>query len=242
MKKLAVFYHIWAPEESGTWALLVDEQIKKLISSRLAYNASVYCCINSKQHEKIRDFVSQYKFIEILESSSNESDYEAFTLKHLYDFCIKNDIVESVLYFHTKGIRHFSFPVEYNVVKNVNSWRKFLEYGTIDKWREAVLQLQNHDVAGSNFHLHPRKHFQGNFWWATKNYIRRLDNPLSRTFADESFCHPEQVARVGCEMWIGSGDPKWFSDFNYPFDLESNTSSFDLYGYDIFPEYIDNSF
>ena len=242
MKKTAVFYHIWDPPESNSWLLLVDEQIKSLIISGLKYNANIFCCINGAQHEKIKDYVSQYEFINIIETSGDERQHEAFTLKHLYDFCNTDINTESIMYFHTKGIRHFSCPNEYHVVKNVNSWRKFLEYGTIQKWRECVTQLQTHDVAGVNFHLHPRKHFQGNFWWATTNYIRTLEHPLSRPFADESFCHPEQVERVGCEMWIGSGDPKWFSLYNYPFEISGESDSFDLYNNDIFPHYIYNSF
>lgn len=242
MKKFAVFYHIWAPAESNSWILLVDEQIKNLISSGLAYNSEVFCCINSERHKEIEEYVSQYKFLNIIESSNDLRQYEAFTLKHLYELSFERENFEAVMYFHTKGIRHFSNPTEYHVVKNVNSWRKFLEYGTINKWRESVSQLQSHDVSGANFHVHPRKHFQGNFWWSTTDYIRRLEHPLSKCFADVSFCHPEQLERVSCEMWIGSGDPRWFSIYNYPFFIDGENNSFDLYNYDIFPKYLQNSF
>ena len=242
MKKIAVFYHAWAPEHSSAWCLLVDEQIKNLIQSNLRYNAKIFCCINSKQANIIKNYIEQYDFIEILECSEDERQYEAFTLKHLYDFCKTNENYDHVLYFHTKGIRHFSHTAELNVIKNVNSWRRFLEYGTITKWRECIAMLQAHDVAGINFHLHPRKHFQGNFWWATSQYIKTLESPLSNKFADESFCHPNAIDRVSCEMWIGSGNPKWFSIYNYPFGTGNDSDSFDLYKNDIFPYFLNNSY
>lgn len=242
MKKAAVFYHVWAPENSVSWCLLIDEQIKNLIQAGLRHNARIFCCINSKQGEVIRQYISQYNFIEIIEISEDESQYEAFTLKHLFDFCNKNKEYEYVMYFHTKGIRHFSQTRDLSVIKNVNSWRRFLEYGTITKWRDCVTMLQSHDVAGINFHMHPREHFQGNFWWATSKYVRSLEHPLSKSFADESFCHPEQINRVSCEMWIGSGKPNWFSIYNYPFGIGNGSDNFDLYGNDIFPYFLHNSF
>lgn len=244
MKKFSVFYHIWAPEGSGAWCLLIDEQIKSLVSSGLKYNSNIYCCISSPEHERIQEFMKNYPFVEILDSSSDTRQYEAFTLKHVYEYCCNSGDkhCDGVMYFHTKGIRHFSNQSEFSVIRNANSWRKFLEFGTITKWRECVTALRNYDVSGINYHLSPRCHFQGNFWWARPEYIASLEHPLSRRFADESFCHPEQIDRVSCEMWVGSGEPKWFSLYNYPFRLDGNFESTDLYNNDIFPHYEHNSF
>ncbi|WP_156472169.1 hypothetical protein [Gluconobacter japonicus] len=247
MKKYALFYHIWCPEEGNAWQLLIDEQIKKIISCKLKYNADIYCCISGKKHKEVEEFIKIYDFIKILESTEDESEYEALTLKHLYDKCVENekksdtDKFDAVCYIHTKGIRHFCIKSNPNTLRSINSWRHFLEYGVLDRWKDCVSALYKHDVAGVNFHLAPLPHFQGNFWWATSEYIASLEHPTSRFFGEECFDDPEWIPRLSCEMWIGSKLPKWFTLYGYPFQIDEKSMSYDLYNHDIFPFYLNNS-
>jgi hypothetical protein len=214
------------------WRLLVDEQLKKIQACDLHQRASVACCIGGPQHQMIRDFVSNVPWLEVIEHTGEEREYEGLTLKHVYQRCV-NDLareIKCVAYLHTKGIRHLT-PQNPNllVVRNVNSWRHLLEYGVLERWEECIQQLDTHDVAGINFHEQPVKHFGGNFWWANADYIRKLAHPHSREFATLDIADAGNLRRVSYEMWVGSGDPKAFS---FPV---SGGFGLDLYGNDIFP-------
>lgn len=205
-------------------------------------NCEVFCCISGSQHKEVESLISHYKFITILESTPNESHYENLTLKHLYNSCRKEkENFEAVCYFHTKGVRHFVDNTNMKEVKAINGWRLMLEYGVLERWTDCIQALQTHDVAGINYHLWPRPHFQGNFWWATSRYISSLEAPDSRVFADETFCHPSALQRVSAEMWLGSKKPTWFSLYNFPFNTAEFQDTFDLYQNDIFPHYLNNS-
>jgi hypothetical protein len=231
MSALAVFYHIWSPAETDVWRLLVDEQLKKIESVGLHRQAKVACCIAGPQHLAIRDFVTRVPWVEIIEHTEEEVEFEGLTLKHVYQRCV-NDLTRKtrcVAYLHTKGIRHFtSRDANLAVIRNANSWRHLLEYGVLERWQECVERLGTHDVAGINFHEHPAKHFGGNFWWANADYIRKLAHPHSKEFATLDIADAANVRRVGYEMWIGSGDPN-------PFGFEVRGGfGLDLYTNDIF--------
>jgi len=237
MRPLAVFYHIWSPPHTDIWKMLVDEQLKLLQRCGLHEHADIACCISGSQHLAISDFVSHVKWLEVIESTEDESEFEGLTLKHAYQRCRDDQIHSghSIAYFHTKGISHLaSGPEGCQVSRNVNSWRHLLEYGVIERWRDCAIALIAHDLAGINFHEAPAPHFGGNFWWATADYIRTLPHPQSRDVASPLFADPSSRERVRYEMWVASNNPRVFNiGVGGGFGL-------DLYSNDIFP-FIRNS-
>jgi hypothetical protein len=84
-KNLSVYYHIWSPGDSDLWKLMVDEQLKRIYRSDLPKNASIYCAINGPQANRIADYVSIYDWLNVLDVSLDESEYEGFTLKRAYE-------------------------------------------------------------------------------------------------------------------------------------------------------------
>jgi hypothetical protein len=60
----------------------------------------------------------------------------------------------------------------------------------INKHTECFSLLKKYDAIGSNYSNLPHKHFSGNFWWATSNYINTL-NKISIPFV-----------RHDAEWWI----------------------------------------
>lgn len=243
MKTSAIFYHIWTPPEGLGWALLVDSQIKKIIQYGIMSNCQVFCCISGEQAALAESLVKEYKFITIIKSTK-ENKFETSTISELYNFCLseKSEHVRYVGYFHTKGVRHFCSNNNMHDLKAINGWRLMLEYGVLERWRDCIFSLADHDISGINFHFWPRPHFQGNFWWARTDYLRKLEAPDSRVFADESFCNPEQLLRVSAEIWVGTGNPRAFSLYSFPFQDKDFPDTFDLYRNDIFPYYLNNSF
>lgn len=203
IKDLAVYYHIWSPADTDIWKLMVDEQIKKLHESKIINRANLYCCINGVLAYEIKEYVSMYDWINILDISENESEYEGFTLKRLYEECKNNQNVKAVMYFHTKGISHYNLNRRFRAV---NSWRHFMEWGVIEKWKEAVFKLNEYHVSGVNYSTDPWPHMSGNFWWARADYIKTLKHPTENKFDD----------RLDFEKWIGSNNPKCFSFYDAP--------------------------
>lgn len=54
--------------------------------------------------------------------------------------------------------------------------------------------VDKYDAIGCNYSLNPFKHFSGNFWWATSNYIKKLD------------FLPDNCKRHKSEWWILSNE------------------------------------
>lgn len=239
-KRYAVFYHIWAPAGTDIWRLLVDEQCKRLEKTGLRYNADVFCCITGPQCNDIRNFVATYDWIKILVTTPDEGHFEGETLVRLHQACTEQPNLEAVAYIHTKGIRHLPGGSPQGI-RAINTWRHFLEWGTIDRWREAIAHLQTVDAVGVNFRDSPWPHFSGNFWWATANYIRTLVSPVRGYMAAERSIDADDVTleRTNYERWIGLKNPKIFSFFDFPFYIPHRewTYGFNLYVDDIYPIY-----
>ncbi len=211
MKRLAVFYHIWSPANTDVWKLLVDEQLKLIQHCGLHEQADIACCISGPQHAAIREFVRHVSWLEVIEHTEDESEFEGLTLKHAYQRCLddRERRMQAVAYLHTKGIRHLASNHDgYRPMQNVNSWRHLLEYGVLKCWRDCVIQLMTNDLAGINYHEIPARHFGGNFWWAAPDYLRRLPHPVSPDFASPQFADPQNRERIRYEMWVGSGQPQ----------------------------------
>ena len=51
--KTNVYYHIWTPDDSDLWKIMVDDQIKRLYASGLPKVATVKCTINGVQASRI---------------------------------------------------------------------------------------------------------------------------------------------------------------------------------------------
>ena len=240
-KRYAIFYHIWSPAGTDIWRLLVDEQIKRIVKSGLPYNADVFCCITGPQHAEIERMVRAYDWIKILGVTADESNYEGETLARLHAACSERTDLEAVCYVHTKGIRHFPGAAP-DTMRAVNTWRHFLEWGSIDRWRDAVTHLQTVDAVGVNFRDSPWPHFSGNFWWARARYIRGLVQPIRgqiKTTRDIDTHDEKTDERINYEKWLGMNNPKVFSFFDFPFHipLRDWTFGFDLYREDIYPVY-----
>ena len=87
-------------------------------------------------------------------------------------------------YWHTKGASHPFNPC-------VHDWRRYMMYFFL---RGPSLE---HDVTGVNWNEDPAqgKWFAGNFWWASTEYLRKLQKP-----------EPTRN-RLEWEFWLGKGDP-----------------------------------
>jgi hypothetical protein len=110
-------------------------------------------------------------------------EYERPTLLHMRN---STDMNTKYLYCHTKGIRWFGTQKENYVV----DWINLLIYWNIEKWRDAVLELERYDTYGCNFYKKDNfnpNHYSGNFFWVTSNHVKKLNNIIGPKYNDPEF-------------------------------------------------------
>lgn len=243
--RLALFYHIWAPEGPHPWPLLVDEQLRRIFHSGLADHADIFCCISGPACEPVARLVSLYDFASIAAKSEDGAEFEGFTLKHLYE-AARAQKYDSIGYIHTKGLSHARTDGNPRLYRAINSWRHMMELAVLDRWRDAIIRLETHEAAGANFRPDPWPHFSGNFWWATAKYLSGLPHPVRGEFPEtQQFDHlPDLKARTNYERWIGINNPVAYDFYNRPFRFQGKRltagDDFDLMLEDVGPYYLAN--
>jgi hypothetical protein len=205
----------------------------------------MYCAISGPLATRIAEYVSLYDWIKILEVSPDDQEYEGLTLKKLYEHVHTLTDKQAVMYFHTKGISHMSgqsslcqVPGINNdrMFKSLNSWRHQMEWGVIDKWREALVKLNDYHVAGVNYSASPWPHMSGNFWWARADYVRTLAHPTMGEYKKDE-ADFGVIERMKYEKWIGTGQPNFFSFHDAPFVNRSQGIEPDVTPLAIEPQY-----
>ena len=117
--------------------------------------------------------------IRIINYSENPLLFEIPTINLIRTFCEYNTNCK-ILYLHTKGI---SFPHN----QNITDWRNMMLYFLVNKSDTSLELLNNYDTVGCNYMETPCKHYSGNFWWATSDYIKLLSK-----ISDESVRHASE--------------------------------------------------
>ncbi len=95
-----------------------------------------------------------------------------------------------LLYAHTKG--------SFQVSARQDAWRRTMTWFNVMQWRSMLDALRTHDTAGIWWipePVHPRPHYQGNFWWANSDYVKGLRFPVPG------------FSRWEAELWLGTGRP-----------------------------------
>lgn len=205
--KIAIFYHLL---QVNNWKNILDEQINKLCSSGL-YKACDFIHIGKNGNEDL-----PYKLPKFRIKQNKNYFVESDTLQSLWEFCSANKKY-NVLYFFNKGVTH---SYDLNRSYTTNSWRLYMEYFAINRWKECNELLTEYDTVGTEFIFESNywdsknnwreennQHYSGNFWWATSEYISRLDP--NYIYSDE-----ENNMRNRCEFWIGTNNPKYYNFHN----------------------------
>lgn len=202
--KNKLYYHFYIPNTLSSWELLLYEQLDCIEGSGLQYHCDVEICVssNQKNYKKLQQNIKSYSFVKSTwfdtDIEENKNHYEGTTLLKLYDECGSYD---NVGYMHSKGITSLS--------KQVNCWRKVLEYGVIEKWQDNINALNNgYDVSGIIWNQES-SHFAGNFWWTKSSYIKTLPRPVIEKWEIHNLpINAEWDNRVRYEGWIGINKPK----------------------------------
>ena len=159
---------------------ILTEIVEQLIDSNLIQQLEKIFIINIGI--PIDENIYKNDKIKIINYSDNIYLYEISTINLIHTFCKYNQNCE-ILYLHTKGI---TCPNSELII----DWKNMMTYFLINKHTECFSLLKKYDAIGSNYSNLPHKHFSGNFWWATSNYINTL-NKISISFV-----------RHDAEWWI----------------------------------------
>ena len=196
--KIAIFYHVL---QQGNWSEMYYDQIYKLQTTALYDSAEhIHIGVNGElpmPFELDKPTLVRNSFI----------GSEINTLTALWEFCQKNP-EHKVLYLNSLGVTYYD--TIYGPEKK-RHWREYLEYFTVEKWRNCFEYLNEYDCVGTEWRAQDADfnwgppHYSGNFWWANASYINKLDvNYLKDAPHD----------RFNCEFWIGTGNPKQYNYFN----------------------------
>jgi len=216
-----IFYHIFLIND---WFDIITEQISTLKKSKLYYESEIkigalYEHNSLGEIDILRDMFKNEPNVEIMFINGNNGLGECNTLEKIYNYVDGYADNTPILYIHAKGVTQMGSIRE----NPVREWRKMMEYFLIENWEKCVEKIGNsYDCCGINYQTHTAyiksqhvgiKIFNGNFFWISSNYVKRIDKSIL-------FEH-----KYSAENWIGSSEHQAFSFYNNP-------NTIDLY-YDI---------
>lgn len=201
--KITIIHHCYL---RYNWKSILEEQISLMKNSGLYDSCSeIFATIYADDKNNFIEFKNiisredpliKWKVIELEQNS-----YEYDTLKFIKKYC--EDKHSYICYFHLKGV--ISEQIEPNI--GVPTWREYLNYFTIEKWKDNVEKLKDNDVVcvDWNFNdMHQRYVLGGHFFWTKSEYIRTLSEPINNE------------NRFLSEIWITSNENvKIYENFNY---------------------------
>lgn len=174
----------------------------------------------------LKTLLTLYPKLQISINSLWSNGAEVQTLAMIRSQCQGFPADALVAYFHTKG------AVNYTQI-NID-WLSYMIDYNIGCWPKAVncLSCDGYDIYGASWcyadfsfdpsctHLHGKRngHYQGNFWWASCDYILKLDPPR------DSCC------RYEAETWIGLAEPRFYNAMCAPYSLTLASFTRSQYG------------
>jgi len=224
MDKIAIFYHLY---QVNNWLEIFNDQMANIQNSGL-FDAADYIHIGINGNQPVE--LELKKNQKIKYNSPEYFDGEMETMSDLYGFCLANKEYK-VLFLHAKGVTMYNSEYE----NNVTSWRKYMEMFSVDNWRRCCKLLDEYDCVGTEWETDMvlggqsfvAPCYAGTFWWATAEYISKLD----RNFLFLDARGIPGTRRFQCEFWIGTGNPNYYNFYN---------SNKNKYYFGIMPEEYEN--
>ena len=159
---IRVFIHVCTINH---WQDVLERQLKSLKNSGL-YEQCHSISLGVLGDGDMSQFIELYPKLSILFQLSDTSFKERPTLLALHQFCRANPN-SKILYLNSNEAGHT--PINEDITKN----SRYMEFFTIECWRDCIEALKVHDACGVNYCYSP-PHFKGNFWWASAKYISTL--------------------------------------------------------------------
>lgn len=176
--KLKIFYH--TVNLPGNFELL-QQRFDKFTSSGLAEVADIY--LSAPAGIIMDNYASEN--VNIVNHNASLVDCEHPTIMCMQKMAEESADPFYALYLHQKGITAIGKPTE----QKMNDWRNLMDYWCIDKWKSCIEKLnEGFNIVGCNYATWPVKHFSGNQYWSTSEFIKtwpKLKLPSSVSFAPQ---------------------------------------------------------
>lgn len=207
---VVVFVHVAVV--SGLDPVLVDELLALEESGLYAEAESVTITVvgEIKHVQEVLSSFPKVRFSKVrtVQVSSDPSLFEKPSINFIQRYAENQSLIgteKHVLYMHTKGVyaeTGASIPKWY--------WRHVMQFWLLDhhEYARSLLSL-GYDAVGVNaVHGHLKKealfqgndvHYSGNFWWASTDYLSKLEQITD--------AKPDFFSRCQAENWILSGTP-----------------------------------
>jgi len=177
---------------------VVDSGLNAILSG-------IYYCVSGSADDVVRPLLPSGVPLHLWACQVNRRQYERLTLHRLAEMA-QQALTDGgeffVLYVHSKGV---SKPPVHHA--KIHEWREMMLHFVVKCWPLCLKALSRdpraHGAVGSNVQAWPARHYSGNFWWATSEYLRTLPLPIGGAYLDP-------------EMWIGRGDAQLLSLYQHP--------------------------
>lgn len=168
-KKIIGFWHIGVV---GVWRKIIAEQYAKLMESGL-YDVSEKIVVGfvggkNRECELNIPILDDPKFEVFI--TNDTKDYELPTVARVWKEAQEREESFLCYYFHTKGASLDGTPNE----EPGNAWRLYMEYFNLERWEDCVEILKEYETCGVEHRVDYL--YDGNFWWARSDYIKKLPN------------------------------------------------------------------
>ena len=198
--------------QRGDWRRSFKMLINAVKQSQLYDNVNIIRIgIVNDSGKIINDPLLQDGKFELMYLGSS-AQYERPTLLHMRTRANTDPSDTVYFYLHTKGIKHFGFRGEVNVI----GWINLMLFWNIFRWQYATTALKTYNIYGCDYN---GDHFSGNFWWATSKHIQRLPKQIESYYiAPERWVTiiKDKLYCAYCSEYAGGGlynnylDPKTY--------------------------------
>jgi hypothetical protein len=185
------FYHIWA---EGAWASPAEEHDHALEEARFPVKPKLGVTGAVEDRYVVACWAKAHGWEIVAEA---DEGFEQLTVSAMRRWAMSGEEQAAVLYAHAKGAR--------TDLNGVNAhWRREMTARVVGEWEVCVRLLERHDAVGCGWRnaaeypdiifTEGSGVFFGNFWWATRDYLRALPEP-------------GLLNRYDAEGWVGLGHP-----------------------------------
>ena len=199
------FYHIAL---TGQWQPIVRAQLDHLAHSGLLdATKMLYVTVLGDRAQWNHTLLAGVDRV-VTRFAPDLSVYEYPTLEALHGYCVGNPS-ERVYYFHNKGSN--SPDPESQRFRGAREWREVMQHFIFTRWRDCALALDSGLIAcGSNLRgtrqfagTNLYRHYSGNFWWASCDYIgiKHHSPSVPTAYWATNFPWPPPH-RQYCEGWL----------------------------------------
>ena len=176
-----IVYFINTLVNNTTYLFLMKAQLTHLLSTGLMEHAHLYieCCGTDPQFIfHVENIMSSQRMHNITVNMHPENNHEYFGIHRVWQ--LHQDYTGDphhhiTLYFHSKGISHYTFTKE-------NAYPEYVKKifdKVIVPW-EKVLSIfeKEHHIDKIGYAYHPCGFIWYNFWWVRGSYCRKLERPI----------------------------------------------------------------